>query len=97
MASDLQALSGYKVGEISQALFTNQESKTYLKKNVELSALFSSTNPSQPAFVAVPLKVRLRNKLILNRTMHVLVKLYINLCAFFSIHGVVVIVRNRSL
>ena len=77
MASDLQALSGYKVGEISQALFTNQESKTYLKKNVELSALFSSTNPSQPAFVAVPLKVRLRNKLILNRTMHVLVKLYI--------------------
>ncbi|XP_073249113.1 RNA-binding protein 34-like [Porites lutea] len=57
MASDLQALSGYKVGEISQALFTNQKSKAHLKKNVELSALFSSTNPSQPAFVAVPLKV----------------------------------------
>lgn len=84
MASDLQALSGYKVGEISQALFTNQESKTYLKKNVELSALFSSTNPSQPAFVAVPLKVRLRNGgyLKLNRTVHVLVKLYA--CARFS-------------
>ena len=84
MASDLQALSGYKVGEISQALFTNQESKAYLKKNVELSALFSSTNPSQPAFVAVTLKVRLRNEgcMNLNRTMHVLVKLYI--CARFS-------------
>ena len=85
MASDLQALSGYKVGEISQALFTNQESKAYLKKNVELSALFSSTNPSQPAFVAVPLKVRLRNEgcmNLYNRTMHVLVKLYI--CARFS-------------
>ena len=81
MASDLQALSGYKVGEISQALFTNQESKAYLKENVELSALFSSTNPSQPAFVAVPLKVRLRNEgcMNLNRTiyMHVLVKLYV--------------------
>ena len=84
MASDLHALSGYKVGEISQALFTNQESKTYLKKNVELSALFSSRNPSQPAFVAVPLKVRLRNEgyLKLNRTVHVLVKLYA--CARFS-------------
>ena len=84
MASDLQALSGYKVGEISQALFTNQGSKAYLKKNVELSALFSSTNPSQPAFVAVPLKVRLRNEgyLKLNRTVHVLVKLYA--CARFS-------------
>ena len=86
MASDLQALSGYKVGEISQALFTNQESKAYLKKNVELSALFSSKNPSQPAFVAVPLKVRLRNEgcMNLNRTicMHVLVKLYV--CARFS-------------
>ena len=79
MASDLQALSGYKVGEISQALFTNQESKAHLKKNVELSALFSSTNPFQPAFVAVPLKVRLRKEgcMNLNCTMHLLVKLYV--------------------
>ena len=69
MASDLQGLSGYKVGEISQALFTNQESKTYVKKNFELSALFSSTNPSQPAFVAVPLKVKNEMKVAWNLTL----------------------------
>lgn len=53
------ALSGYKVGEISEALLTKQKkSRTGKKENIELNALFSSPGLIQPQFVAVASKVR---------------------------------------
>ena len=57
------ALSGYRVGEISQALRTKQKkTKTDRKENVELNALFSSSGLFQPEFVAVAPKVSQRKE-----------------------------------
>ena len=59
MASD-STLTGYKVGEISQALLTKErKKKTGKEKNVELHALFSSASLFQPQFVPVTPKVGL--------------------------------------
>ena len=52
------ALSGYKVGEISEALLTKQKkSRTGKNENIELNALFSSPSLIQPQFVTIASKV----------------------------------------